>query len=93
MVHPSVYDTKDFHDSLMMQEQRRAKRPKPDEAKVSIRLCFFFLGLLLPSFPARLLLSRRWSWCFVSFSRPAIFPPSLPVLNLISLPHSVSGTW
>ncbi|CBJ27839.1 conserved unknown protein [Ectocarpus siliculosus] len=33
MVHPSVYDTKDFHDSLMMQEQRRAKRPKPDEAK------------------------------------------------------------
>ncbi|CAB1119348.1 unnamed protein product [Ectocarpus sp. CCAP 1310/34] len=35
MVHPSVYDTKDFHDALMMQEQRRAKRPKPDEAKAN----------------------------------------------------------
>ena len=36
MVHPSVYDTKDFHDSLMMQEKlsSRAKHPKPGEAQV-----------------------------------------------------------
>ena len=45
MVHPSVYDTKDFHDSLMA-EERKASRP--DDKKVWSSSAIWSAVLALP---------------------------------------------